>query len=113
MNQTPAVAAQIIISIIPIVGIVMAAIVAFFYILWHHRRSILLIKSGQYRKPEFDLLSFSLLTGLLLFSIGLVLTIFLSLLTGVGYALLGGMIPLSIGIGLLAFYGVKRGDKAS
>lgn len=113
MNEPPAVAAQIIISIIPIVGIVMAAVVAFFYILWHHRRSMQLIKSGQYQKPVFNLLAFCLLTGLLLFSIGLILTLFLFLLTGIGHALLGGLIPLSIGIGLLAFYGVRRGERAS
>ena len=59
-------AAQIIISIIPIVGIVMGSLVAFFYLLWYHRRKVLLIKTGLYEKTEFDLLSFSLLAGLLL-----------------------------------------------
>jgi len=106
-------AAQTIIAIIPIVGIVMGSVVAFFYLLWHHRRRVLLIKAGQYHKPSFDLLSFSLLTGLLLLSVGLSLTIFLSIIGNTGYGLLGGLIPLSMGIGLLAYYLIKRGDKRS
>jgi hypothetical protein len=104
-------AAQIIISIIPIVGIFMGSVVVFFYLLWNHRRRTLLIKAGQYQRPDFDLLSFSLLAGLLLSSVGLALTIFLALALGLNFGLLGGIIPLSAGIGLLVFYGIKRGDR--
>ncbi|MCL2184648.1 MAG: hypothetical protein FWB86_02170 [Treponema sp.] len=105
-------AAQVIIAIIPIVGIVMGSIVIFFYLLWNHRRKILSIKAGQYIKPEFNLLSFSLLSGLLLSSVGIALTILLSLVVReASYGLLGGIIPLSMGIGLLAFYIIKRRDK--
>jgi len=104
-------AAQTIIAVIPIVGIVMGSVVVFFYLLWHHGRRVLLIKAGQYHNPGFDLLSFSLLTGLLLLSVGLSLTIFLIIIGNAGYGLLGGLIPLSMGIGLLAYYLIKRGDK--
>jgi hypothetical protein len=105
-------AAQVIIAIIPIVGIVIGSTVAFFYLLWYHRRRVLLIKAGQYHKPDFDLLSFSLLTGLLLTSVGTGLTVFL-VIVGTGYGLLGGVIPLTTGIGLLAYYIIKRGDRRS
>jgi len=110
MNWTSA-AAQILIAIIPIVGIVMGSVVIFFYLLWIHRRRTLLIKAGQYKRPEFDLLSFSLLSGLLLSSVGIALTILLSITEGASYGLLGGIIPLSLGIGLLANYLIKRFDK--
>ena len=103
--------AQVIIAVIPIVGIIMGAVVIFFYLLWHHRRKVLLIKAGQYQNPKFDLLSFSLLTGLLLLSVGISLTVFLALMKNVGYGLLGGIIPLSIGTGLLGYYIIKRGDR--
>ena len=106
-------AAQIIIAVIPIVGIVMGSAVVFFYLLWHHRRRILLIKAGQYQKPDFDLLSFSLLTGLLLLSVGIGLTVFLAVMKNTGYGLLGGIIPLAIGTGLLAYFFIKRGDRGS
>ena len=106
-----ATAAQVIIAIIPIVGIVMGSVVVFFYLLWHHRRRVLLIKAGQYQKPDFDLLSFSLLAGLLLLSVGISLTVFLAIMGNAGYGLLGGIIPLAMGTGLLIYYLIKRGDR--
>jgi hypothetical protein len=112
MEQVTSSAAQIIIAIIPIVGIVMGSVVIFFYLLWNHRRRSLLIKAGHYNRPEFDLLSFSLLAGLLLGTVGVTLTVFLAIVVGADYGLLGGLIPLSIGVGLLTYYGIKRGDKA-
>jgi len=104
-------AAQVIIAVIPIVGIFMGSVVVFFYLLWNHRRKVLLIKAGQYLKPNFDLLSFSLLTGLLLTSIGISLTVFLAIMRNAGYGLLGGIIPLAMGIGFLLYYIIKRGDR--
>jgi hypothetical protein len=112
MEQITTAAAQVLVAIIPIVGIVMGSVVVFFYLLWNHRRRTLLINSGQYSRPVFDLLTFSLLAGLLLGSVGLTLTVFLAVVAGPTYGLLGGIIPLAMGIGLLAFYGIKRGEKA-
>ena len=111
MEHTLYPVAQIIVSIIPIVGIVMGSVVIFFYLLWDHRRRILLIKAGQYQRPKFDLLSFSLLAGLLLSAVGLTLTVFLAIAIGVSFGLLGGIIPLAIGIGLLVYYGIKHSDR--
>jgi len=85
--------------------------VVFFYLLWNHRRKTLLINAGHYSRPVFDLLTFSLLAGLLLGSVGLTLTVFLAIVAGHTYGLLGGIIPLAMGIGLLVFYGIKRSDK--
>jgi hypothetical protein len=105
-------AARVIVAVIPIVAIVMGAAVIFFYLLWNHRRKSMLIKAGQYMPVTFDLLSFSLLTGILLSSVGITLTVFLSFTQGASYGLLGGIIPLSLGVGLLVFYGIKRSEKA-
>ena len=113
MGQLTSSAAQVIISIIPIVGIVMGSVVIFFYLLWNHKRRTLLIKAGQFQRPDFDLLAFSLLAGLLLSTVGLALTIFLAIALKINFGLLGGIIPLAIGIGLLAYYGIKRGDRPS
>jgi len=112
VEQITSAAAQVLIAVIPIVGIVMGAVVVFFYLLWRYRQRTLLIKAGHYSRPDFDLLSFSLLTGLLLGSVGLTLTIFLAVVTGPTYGLLGGIIPLSMGIGLLAYYVIKRRERA-
>ncbi len=113
MSQTSSAAAQIIVSIIPIVGIVMGAVVVFFYLLWSYKRTSLLIKAGLYQKNDFDLLSFSLLAGILLFCVGLTLTVFLAVFYGSGFGLMGGLIPLSIGFGLLVYYGIRRGRRVS
>ena len=113
MNQQYASAAQVIVAIIPIVGIVMGSAVVFFYLLWSHKRRTLLIQAGQHERPPFDLLSFSLLTGLLLSSVGITLTVILAIAVGASFGLLGGLIPLSLGVGLLIFYGIRRGNKSS
>jgi len=110
MNEISA-TAQVIISIIPIVGIVMGSVVVFFYLLWNHRRRTLLIQAGHYARPDFNLLSFSLLSGLLLTSVGVAVTALLIIMEGAFYGLLGGIIPLAMGGGLLAYYGIKRRDK--
>ena len=111
MEQSTFYAAQVIISIIPIVGIVMGSVVVFFYLLWNHKRRTLLIKAGQYQRPYFDLLAFSLLAGLLLSAVGLALTVFLAIALGVNFGLLGGIIPLAAGTGLLTYYGIRRSDR--
>ena len=108
MNSTTA---QIIIAIIPIVGIIMGSVVIFFYLLWNHKRRTLIIKAGQYTRPDFNLLTFSLLAGLLLSTVGIALTVLLSIIEKAAYGLLGGIIPLSMGVGLLAFYIIKRREK--
>ena len=113
MDQPPSTAVQVLISLIPIVGIVMGAVVVFFYLLWNHRQKMLLIKTGNYSRPDFDLLSFSLLAGLLLTCVGITLTVFLAIVQGLSYTLLGGIIPLSIGVGLLIYFGMKRRSRAA
>lgn len=103
--------AQIIISIIPIVGIAIGGIVIFFYILWHHHEVKLRIKNGTYRTYNFDLRAFSLLTGLLLTGIGLILTILFVCIEGFSYILLGGLIPFAVGVCLLLFYKINPSFK--
>lgn len=102
-SATPA--AQVILSIIPIVGIVIGGVVVFFYILWHHHENKQRIKMGTFEKSNFDFKSFSLLIGILLTGIGIMLSLFFGFTNGVSSpALLGGLIPLVTGISLLCFY---------
>ena len=94
-------AAQVIIAIIPIVGIVMGATVIFFYLLWRHRQIMAQIDAGLYERPAFSLKTFCLIAGALLTGIGTALALLFALVQGLSYALLGGLIPLAMGIGLL------------
>jgi hypothetical protein len=104
-------AAQVIVAIIPIVGIVMGAVVVFFFILWRHREIVRQIEAGVYRRPVFDIHLFSLLAGFLLAGTGLGLTLLFLFIEGVTYSLIGGVIPLALGAGLLGFYFTSRADK--
>lgn len=97
-------AAQVIVAIIPIVGIVIGGVVVFFYLLWRHKHISMMIRTGTYKPVYFNFKLFSLLAGLLLAGVGLVLTILLGLLEGLSYPLLGGLIPGILGLMLLVFY---------
>ncbi len=97
-------ASQIIVSVIPIVGIVMGAVVIFFGLLWRHKERTILMERGLYERPAFDLNTFCLLAGLLLTCVGVALTVVLALMHGRGYEVLGGAIPLAIGVSFLIFY---------
>ena len=103
----PSAAAQVLVTVIPIVGIVMGAMVLFFFLLWNHKQKVLLIEKGLYSKTEFDLTTFSLFSGLVLTSTGACLVIFFVILEGFTYPVLSGLIPLAIGISLLVFYTVR------
>jgi hypothetical protein len=104
---TPSTAAQVIISIIPIVGIVMGCAVIFFYLLWSYKLKVHMIDKGIYTRVPFDLDTFSLLSGLVLFILGLVLMIFFIIKDGFSYGALSGLIPVSIGLSLLIFFIVR------
>ena len=62
------------------------------------------VKTGNYKPSKFNLKIFSLLLGILLTGVGLVLTLFFALMNGLSYQVLGGLIPLALGICLLIFY---------
>ncbi len=101
-------AAQVIVSIIPIVGIVMAGVIAFFYLLWSHREKVRLIERGLYQAKSIDLDTFCLLAGLLLLSVGAVLSVLFIVIEGASFTLLGGLIPFAAGISLLLFFMLRR-----
>jgi len=104
MQNVPSAAAQVIVSIIPIVGIVMGCGVIFFYLLWNHKQRMLMIDKGSYKRIEFDGDSFSIFSGLMLLCIGLTLVIFFLIKEGFSYSLLSGLLPFSLGISLIVYF---------
>lgn len=101
-------AAQIIISLIPLSGIIFTTVLIFFALLWHHHEIKMLILKGLYTPKKFNLKAFSLLSGLCLIGTGLVLTVLFALLTGMSWALLSGLLPLAIGIALTLFSFINK-----
>lgn len=104
MEQITSPAAQVIISLIPIVGIFIGGTVIFFALLWLHHENKQKIKSGEKAHSTFNYRAAALLCGLLLTGIGFMLTVFFTLFSGISPSLLGGLIPFTIGICLLLFY---------
>lgn len=108
MGQVPSVASQIIVTIIPIVGIVIGGTVIFFWLYWSYKQRMLMIEKNITQIRSFDLESFGLLTGLILTSLGACLGIFFIIIQGLSYGMLSGLIPFSIGISMIAFYIIRR-----
>jgi hypothetical protein len=108
MENVPSQAAQVVVSVIPIVGIVMGCGVIFFYLLWNYRLKCLMIERDLLKTKPFDLDSFSLFAGLILLSIGFSLMLFFVLKDGLSYGVLSGLIPLSIGISLIVFFLIRN-----
>ena len=103
----PSTAAEILISLSPIVGIVMGCTVIFFFLLWNHQQRMLLIEKGLYKRTPFDLTIFSLFSGLILTSIGVSLVVFFFIKEGFSWGLFSGLIPLSLGASMLIFFVVR------
>lgn len=103
--------AEVIISIVPIVGITFAAIIAFFALLWKHRENKLKIINETFKETVFNLEIFSLFAGLCLLGVGIVITGVFLLLKPRSFAILGGLVPLALGLTLLIFYKVYPEQK--
>lgn len=103
--------AQILITVLPIVAVSTVSVLLFFYLLWRHREIMCRIHTNQYSAHIFNYKVFALLTGILLIAVGSVLTVVFIIASKNAYALLGGLIPLALGIGLLIFYRVIKNNK--
>ena len=111
MNSELTPAAQVVLAIIPIVGITFVGVLVFFALLWHHREVKLRIIKNSYVQRSFNFKAFFLLLGLILVAVGLVMTVMMAVLEGFSWALMGGLIPLSVGIALLLFYKINPSFK--
>lgn len=107
MDSISSNAAQILISLIPIVGIVMGSVVIFFYLLWNHRQKMKIIEKGIYKENDFNIDVFSILAGLILLTIGISLVVFFLIKEGFSYGVLSGLIPFSIGISFIIFFVIR------
>lgn len=104
-------AAQVMLTVIPIVAIVMGAIIIFFFLLWRHKQHLKLIERGIEPPSTVDLKSFSLLAGLISAGVGFVLSVFFVVKDGAAYSLLGGLIPFAVGLSLLAYYVLRDHER--
>ena len=104
-------AAQVLAPLIPLVGISFAAIVIFFGLLWKHREIKMRISKNQYNPQVFNWKIFSLFAGLCLVGVGFAISLLFFLISGFTFGLLGGLIPLVLGIMFLIFYKIISNEK--
>lgn len=97
-------AAKVIISTIPIIGILIGGFVLAYFIYWNYRQKLLMIEKGMYREKKFDFAFYSFFAGLVSTGTGIALTLFFIFSSGFQINLLAGLIPLSVGISLILFY---------
>jgi len=98
-------ASEVILSIVPLVGIIFGTVAIFFFMYWRYRLRRELIRSGQFTPTSNKILrTWSLLMGCLSTFVGIPMVILFFIMEGASYSALGGLIPLCVGLGFLLFY---------
>lgn len=97
-----------ILYMIPIFGIVFGTTLLFFIFFWWYKQRLELIRTGLYKPLQFDLRVYSFFLGLLLTFTGAVLSIVFIMALGKSLAILGGLVPLAVGLSLLTFYKYQK-----
>lgn len=97
--------ADVILSIVPMVGVVFGSVLVFFLLLYNYRLRKEKIRQQIPTASALEHLRFiSLLAGCLSFSAGIPLTLFFIFTNPRNPGILGGLVPLCAGLGLIAFY---------
>ncbi|HUZ17030.1 MAG TPA: DUF6249 domain-containing protein [Spirochaetia bacterium] len=103
-------AAQVLIAVLPLVAVVLLAVMTFFFFLWDYRTKRLIIEKGQQPVPR-KIDDKLLLLGIVSLFVGVGLLIFFSLYNGLSNTLLGGIIPVTAGLGIITHYVIMHGRR--
>ncbi|MCS7205863.1 MAG: hypothetical protein NZ853_09205 [Leptospiraceae bacterium] len=96
---------KLLIPLIPISGIIMGGIVLIMFFKWYFDYKRFLIETGNYQPIQIqNFRPFILLVGILALSTGIPITLVFFSIYGMNLSLIGGLIPLFVGIGLIIFY---------
>lgn len=98
-------AADVLISLVPLAGVILGSTLLFFFILWQYKLRKELIRTNQYKPLLGERIRLlSLLVGLLATFVGIPMTILFLAIDGVSYPILGGLLPMASGMGLIVFH---------
>jgi hypothetical protein len=95
--------AQVLIAILPLASVMILGILTFFFMLWDHKKRMLVIQKGGTPAPR-NIDDRLLLLGIVSLFIGVGLTVFMSIYNGFKPPLLGGMIPTLTGAAIITYY---------
>ena len=99
---------KFILYMVPNIGIIFGTTLLFFLFKWWHNQKMALIQTGQFKPWSFDLRAYSFFLGLLLTFTGFALSFVFIFVLGRSMAMMGGLIPFAIGLGLLTFYKLSK-----
>jgi hypothetical protein len=99
---------KVVLYLVPIFGIVFGSGFLFSIFYWWHKQRIEMIRSNIYKPIQFNLRLYSFFLGLLLTFTGFVLSLVFIMVLGNSLAMLGGLLPLAVGLSLLTFYKFEK-----
>jgi hypothetical protein len=99
---------KVVLYLVPIFGIVFGSGFLFSIFYWWHKQRIEMIRSNIYKPIQFNLRLYSFFLGLLLTFTGFVLSLVFIMVIGNSLAMLGGLLPLAVGLSLLTFYKFEK-----
>lgn len=99
---------KIVLYLVPIFGIVFGSGFLFSIFYWWHKQRIEMIRFNLYKPIQFNLRLYSFFLGLLLTFTGFVLSLVFIMVLGNSLAMLGGLLPLAVGLSLLTFYKFEK-----
>jgi uncharacterized Tic20 family protein len=99
---------KIVLYLVPIFGIVFGSGFLFSIFYWWHKQRIEMIRFNLYKPFQFNLRLYSFFLGLLLTFTGFVLSLVFIMVLGNSLAMLGGLLPLAVGLSLLTFYKFEK-----
>lgn len=103
MNSSSS-AADVVIAVIPIVGILMGGAVSLLYMFYSYKQKKHMIEKGIYKRIRLDLRGIVFFSGFPLTATGLGLSVFFVIMDGISYGILSGLIPFMIGISFIAYH---------
>ena len=99
---------KVVLYLVPIFGLVFGSGFLFSIFYWWHKQRIEMIRSNIYKPIQFNLRLYSFFLGLLLTFTGFVLSLVFIMVIGNSLAMLGGLLPLAVGLSLLTFYKFEK-----
>ncbi len=107
-NYEPSNGYKIVLFLVPIFGIVFGSVLISVIAYFWYKQRLELIRAGLYKSSGFNFRVYSFFVGLVLSFTGIALLIVFILVLGNSLAMLGGVIPLAIGLSLLTYYKMQK-----
>lgn len=99
---------QVLISLVPIIGVLLGTFLFFSLFYFYHKQKVLLIEKGLFKPIRINWSLALVLTGMALMMTGVSITTVFLINKKTGLELLGGLVPLGVGIALFSSYFIIR-----